>query len=436
MAQADDCSCVYSTPVFANPPYARPLFTMSKSVQLLAVLLIGLLPLGARAMVPEPGAADRRQWVAWAGRIATPVLEAGATGQLRQKLPVAPGTEARAPFATLEAVSRLLSGLAPWLESDCAVPAEEAALRARLRALAVQTVTAMVDSSSPDKVDFHAGPQILVDSAFLAEAFLRAPHQLWGALPPATKERWLAELHTTRDYKPGPSNWLLFAATIEAFFAQQGTDWDSMRVDYALRQHEAWYKGDGFYGDGAEFHFDYYNSIVMHPMLLDILAAVGTKQDWAQQKFPERMLARAQRHAAAQERLISPEGTLPPVGRSLAYRCGVMHGLAQLAWLGKLPSPLVPAQVRGGMTAVMHRLLDAPGTFDDHGWLRIGFVGAQPAIGENYISTGSLYLCAAAFLPLGLPTDDSFWSGPATPWTSRRVYDGENVPRDQALKQP
>ena len=409
---------------------------MSMFARSIAVLVLGLLPLLSRGAEADVGGAERRQWSDWVGRIATPVLEAGAAGQLKQRLPVAPGTEARAPFATLEAVGRLLCGLGPWLESDFAVPAQEAALRAHLRALAVQTVASLVDPASPDKVDFRAGPQILVDSAFMAEAFLRAPRQLWGALPAAAKERWLAEFRSTRAYKPGPSNWLLFSASIEAFFAQQGAEWDPMRVDYALRQHEAWYKGDGFYGDGAEFHFDYYNSIVMQPLLLDVLAAVGTRQDWAQLGMPERMLARAQRHAAVLERLISPEGTLPPVGRSLAYRCGVLHGLAHVAWLGKLPPPMVPAQVRGAMTAVMHRLLDAPGTFDDHGWLRIGVAGSQPSLGESYISTGSLYLCAAAFLPLGRPVDDPFWSGPETPWTARRVYGGEDVPRDHALDKP
>ena len=47
-----------------------------------------------------------------------------------------------------------------------------------------------------------------------------------------------------------------------------------MRVDYALRQHDQWYKGDGAYGDGPTFHWDYYNSFVIHPMLLDVLDVV------------------------------------------------------------------------------------------------------------------------------------------------------------------
>ena len=50
-----------------------------------------------------------------------------------------------------------------------------------------------------------------------------------------------------------------------------------LRVDYALRQHDQWYKGDGAYGDGPEFHWDYYNSFVIHPMLLDVLDACARR---------------------------------------------------------------------------------------------------------------------------------------------------------------
>ncbi len=388
----------------------------------------------ARAPVEGGPLADRSQWLLWLDRIARPVLAAGASQELHAKLPVAPGTANRVAFSRLEAVGRLLSGMAPWLESDAAVSAGESALRAEYRQLALKSIASLVDPRSPDRVDAAAGRQILVDAAFLAEAFLRAPQNLWVPLPEKTKAQVVDLMLATRRIRPGPNNWLLFSATIEAFFAKNDLAWDPMRVDYALRQHEQWYKGDGYYGDGPEFHFDYYNSIVIHPMLVDVLAAVGSKENWAELGFPARMLGRAQRHAAILERLISPEGAVPAVGRSLAYRSGVLHGLAQIALLEKLPAPLSPAQVRSGMTAVLRRLLEAPGTFDSAGWLRIGFAGAQPAMGETYISTGSLYLAATAFLPLGLPPENSFWSAPFARWTAARIYAGENEPRDEALK--
>lgn len=382
------------------------------------------------------GAADRAQWIRWLDKIARPVLTAGAQRRLHADLPMAAGTDQRTPFARLEAAGRLLCGMAPWLESEAPVPAAEAALRTEYRSLALQTISSLVDPGSPDVIDPAAGSQILVDTAFLAEAFLRAPRQLWDKLPDTTQTRVEQLMRATRQIKPGQNNWVLFSASVEAFLGHQGLAWEPARVDYALRQLDQWYKGDGYYGDGPEFHFDYYSSIVMHPMLLDVLAAVGARENWAAEDFPARMMVRAQRHAALLERQISPEGAIPPVGRSLAYRCGVLHGLAQVALLEKLPSALPPAQVRSAMTAVMRRLLEAPGVFDGAGWLRIGFAGAQPAIGENYISTGSLYLCAAAFLPLGLPPENPFWHEPATPWTSQQAYSGQDLPADKALRSP
>jgi hypothetical protein len=98
-----------------------------------------------------------------------------------------------------------------------------------------------------------------------------------------------------------------------------------------------------------------------------------------------------------------------------------------------LPSEIAAAQVRGALTSVIRKTLDAPGTFDDNGWLRIGFCGHQDGIGETYISTGSLYLCAAAFLPLGLDTTDPFWSAPAQPWTQVRAFSGQPFPIDHAI---
>ncbi len=207
-----------------------------------------------------------------------------------------------------------------------------------------------------------------------------------------------------------------------------------MRIDYALREHQAWYKGDGIYGDGPDFHWDYYNSFVIQPMLLTItrtLAAAGK----ADKAFADKVLARAQRYATVQERLINADGSFAAFGRSLAYRCGAFQLLGQVALQGELPPALPPGQMRAALTAVIHRTLDAPGTFDARGWLQIGLCGHQPSLGETYISTGSLYLCTVGFLPLGLPATDAFWSSPAQPWTSQKIWSGVDVPVDHTYKE-
>jgi hypothetical protein len=99
-----------------------------------------------------------------------------------------------------------------------------------------------------------------------------------------------------------------------------------------------------------------------------------------------------------------------------------------------LPKEIKPQQVRAALYAVIKRQAEAPGTFDKAGWLQIGFAGHQPSIAENYISTGSLYLCSQAFLVLGLPPGDPFWQGKDLAWTSKKAWTGEDLPVDHALR--
>jgi hypothetical protein len=98
-----------------------------------------------------------------------------------------------------------------------------------------------------------------------------------------------------------------------------------------------------------------------------------------------------------------------------------------------LPEGISPAQVRSALSAVIFREIEAPGTFDDKGWLTLGVVGHQPGISEAYISTGSLYLCTTGLLPLGLPENDPFWTQPAADWTSKKIWKGVDLPADHAL---
>jgi hypothetical protein len=309
----------------------------------------------------------------------------------------------------------------------------EGRARGRFANMAADALRQATDPASADALNFTMGGQPLVDAAFLAHAIVRAPRALWETIDTSTQRRLVTALAATRRITPGYNNWLLFSAMVEAALCRAGEPWDQLRVDYALRQHEAWYKGDGVYGDGPAFHWDYYNSFVIQPMLLDVLAVCGDARDsWRAMRAD--VVARAARYAGIQERLIGSDGGFPPIGRSLAYRCGAFQLLAQVALRRELPPGVPPAQARAALDAVIRRTLDPPGTFDASGWLQIGLCGHQPAIGERYISTGSLYLAATVFLPLGMPPDDPFWVGPGLSWTARRAWSGEAFAIDSALK--
>ena len=374
----------------------------------------------------------RLLWLEAMWKIAGPVLESAARGALKQELPV-PFHQDRAPYAPLEAFARTLCGVAPWLELE-GLTGEEAARQQQWRAWAVEGLERAVDPASPGRMAFDLPGQTLVDAAFLSHALLRAPRQLAGKLVPKAKERLISALKATRATNPCRTNWLLFSAMVESALRLLGcTDFDRMRIDYAVRMFQLWYKGDGVYGDGEPFHADYYNSFVIHPMLLDILAAnPDLEQDYP--ALYGLSLDRAARYGAILERLIGPDGSYPVVGRSITYRFGAFQLLSQLALQHRLggegPSP---AQVRCGLTAVLRRVMAAPGLFDASGWLQPGVYGLQPNLAEGYINTGSLYLCCAFFLPLGLPDSDPFWAMPDEPWTAKRVWEGCIVPIDHSI---
>lgn len=362
---------------------------------------------------------DRQYWLETMRRIADPVLEALSERRLKRDMPVSNRHE----YAHLEALGRLAAGMAPWLESGPAT-GEEGEARGKYAELVRQAIDAGTDPESPDRMNFEQGQQPLVDAAFLAHAIVRAPVELGKKLEPRVRGNVARALISTRTRKPAFCNWLLFAAMVETALYKLGEFWDPMRIDYALRQHEEWYLGDGVYGDGPLFHADYYNSYVIQPMLLDVLGTFGVMDpDW--EKMKDAVKERSRRYAAFLESLIAPDGTYPLLGRSIVYRFGAFHLLAERALRHELGEGLNPTQVRCALTTVIRKTMETPGNFDDKGWLRIGVYGYQPELGEFYITTGSLYLCSTVFLPLGLPADDPFWQGSAD-WTSKRLWSVSN----------
>jgi hypothetical protein len=386
----------------------------------------------AVACTAQTGADDRAFQVQTLTRIAEPMLSALADGKLKSSLPTHEWERNRTNFAPLEAFGRSLAGIAPWLElgpDDSA----EGKTRAHFIDLTVKSLANATDPQSPDFMNFTKGGQPVVDTAFLALGLLRSPNQLWGRLDSQQRSNVVAALKSSRVIKPGENNWLLFSATIEAALWQFTGECEMKPIEYAVQRHEQWYVGDGTYGDGADYHWDYYNSYVIQPMLLEVLRVCAEKKNPLGDLRPK-MLARAQRYAVVQERLISPEGTFPVIGRSSAYRFGAMQVLADVSLLHALPPAIKPAAARGALTDVIRRMIEAPETFDSQGWLQVGAVGHQPSIRESYISTGSLYLCLCGMLQLGLPANDPFWTAPAEPWTQKKIWSGTDIPADHAYQ--
>ncbi len=382
------------------------------------------------------GKTDREYWVETMVKIIDPVYTNLSQNKLRENMPVEtngePDTQNRKLVSHLEALGRSFAGIAPWLNLG-PDNTPEGKLRAKYIDLCVKSIANAVDPASPDYMRFDGpGGQPLVDAAFFAHGLIRSKDQIWPRLDEVTRERIIKELQASRKIKASESNWLLFAAMTEAALLQFTGECKMEPVAYAVKRHKEWYKGDGWYGDGQKFHLDYYNSYVIQPMLLDIVALLKEK-GLPDGDFYDTELPRFVRYAEQQEKLISPEGTYPVLGRSMAYRFGAFQVLAQTALMEKLPEHTTPAQVRCALTTVIKRQL-VPETFDKKGWLTLGFCGHQPEIADRYVSTGSLYLCTFVYLPLGLQPDNEFWTGKPEEWSSKRVWSGKTIVRDGAIR--
>ena len=372
----------------------------------------------------------RKYWLETMLMIADPVLRNLSNGTLHSAIPKEFHAD-RKNYIMLEAFGRTACGVAPWLELSLPDGTEKE-LQSEYRSLIIKCIRNATDDRSPDYMNWcNDGGQPLVDAAFLAHAVVRAPQSLFYSLDSGTKHRLISCLKETRQITPANCNWLFFSAMVETGLCVMGADFDFVPIDRAIDTFKNWYVGDGTYSDGMYFHWDYYNSFVIHPMLLDILKVFSaTRPDY--KEFYEVALKRASRYAAVIEQLINSDGTYAVFGRSSVYRFGAFQLLSQAALQEFLPENLQNAQVRCALNAVIRKVCENGNMFDKNGFLTPGIYGFQPSLAEEYINVGSLYLCETVFLPLGLAPDHRFWTDDDAEWTAKKIWSGQDVYRDHA----
>ena len=402
-----------------------------------------LLPVEAKKKATKQ-LSDREYWCEQAYKMAQPVLENMAKGELQKNMQTefSPSFDNRnRKVVYMETFGRLMAGIAPWLAlpdsafGSSAAEQKELAQVRQLREWALASYKNSVDPESPDYLCWGVAGQNLVDAAYIAESFIRAYDALWVPLDKVTKERYIKEFKKLRSIEPPYTNWFLFSSTIESFIAKAAglREYDDVRVMMTIRKVEEWYVGDGWYADGPVFAFDYYSSYVFHAMYLETLqnmidARANTRLEY--RKYYDRALKRAQKFSIILERFISPEGTFPVIGRSTPYRMAAMQPLALMAWYQKLPRELSNGQVRAALTQVMHRMYDQQQNYNEGGFLTIGFCGHQPETADWYTNNGSLYMTSLSLMPLGLPANHDFWTCKAEPWTQVKAWGGQPFPKD------
>lgn len=118
------------------------------------------------------GQEDRAYWISVLSQVADPLLDNMSKGELRKSMPVETVSGAVNPSNArtthLEALGRLLVGIAPWLELG---PDEtsEGQLREKYIQLMLKSIEYGFDPESPDYLNFTVTRQPLVDAAFFCQ---------------------------------------------------------------------------------------------------------------------------------------------------------------------------------------------------------------------------------------------------------------------------
>lgn len=271
------------------------------------------------------------------------------------------------------------------------------------------TGDAGLGSGGPDawpRID--AVPQARVEAASVALALRLTRRTLWDTLDDGVRARLADWLLPALGPSPFDNNWWLFGLTVGGFLADAGIERDRARraVDRGLDRIEEWYRGDGWYSDGANRSFDHYNGWalhfypVLHAHLADDTGLLATHGP------------RLRAHLAHTSRLFDANGAPLPFGRSLVYR----FAAAAAPWLGALTghTPLTPGATRRLASGTLRHFLDR-GAVTPGGLLSLGWYGPYAPVLQSYSGPGSPYWAAKGFLGLLLPGAHPVWTAREEP---------------------
>jgi hypothetical protein len=307
--------------------------------------------------------------------------------------------------ATMEGAMRMLPALEAWLACPCnpdriLVDGRELDVVALARDIIINGT----DPLSPDY--WHAigkgWDQRKVEAAALASFLVHTRERIWDRLDLFERARIMSWLRACDE--PLAANWLTFEIARDSARVALGYAIDAAMLERELDLIEADYEGDGFYRDGGQHRFDWYNAFVIHPELTLWRSSVASQTSSAR---AERIAARTRAFLGRLPYLVDRHGAVAPIGRSLAYRSAVLAALQTSIVAGD--EFIAPGLARRISSGSLRHHLEA-GMFDADQVLTRGYHGEQPRVAENYVRPGSQYFMTRALAVLALPPEHPYWT--------------------------
>jgi len=253
----------------------------------------------------------------------------------------------------------------------------------------------------------------------IAQAIMYCPEFYWTPLSSEQKKRladWFAALVHSVGFE---CNCWYFNTGPVPVLEHYGYPYDYDYITEQMARILSWYSGSGFFIDGGNRAWDYYN---FWGFQMFNLYHYRYTDPW-RLKFGRQIRESTAAFMENFPYFFGSDGSPVPFGRSLTYRVAAVSpvGYAEAAGLGTLPPGLERRIASGCLKYFWER-----GMLSENGLVQVGWLGPNAIVGEDYAHRGSPYWVSVGFSPLLLPEDHPFWTEKELPMPAD-VADKVNV---------
>ena len=229
------------------------------------------------------------------------------------------------------------------------------------------------------------------------------PERFWNPLTDQQKQNLLAYLRKQSYNSTYSNNHYYFHMFATALLEKYGVESNREHHTRMFGRLMGWYRGDGWFIDGGNRGFDYYNlwGFQLFNQMLYRYDPV-----WREQ-FGEEIQRTSSRFLETFPYLFGRDGGPIPWGRSLSYR---FANNAAIAWAvingnNTLPPGLARRIASGNMKYFWEN-----GCLGDNKLLNMGYRGMNLSVPENYLIPGDPYFALHGLACVLMPEDHPFWT--------------------------
>ena len=239
--------------------------------------------------------------------------------------------------------------------------------------------------------------QRIVEASDVALALWLLRDRVWSGFSLEEKKQVVAWLQQVNGKAIPDNNWHLFVVFVDAVVEKLAAVDNRGEMQRHYSRFKQFYRGEGWFSDGPDDVFDYYNAWGIHYQLF-----------WLQQVAPDwdrRFINNARNQIVSSYRfLITPNG-LPILGRSVCYRMAAPVPLILDQSSGK---GVEPAEARRALDATWHYFIQHGGVTD--GNITQGYCRSDARVLDRYSGPAScLWGLRSLIAALYLPRDAEFW---------------------------